>query len=84
MNDTVLTLLSTEHCTLCDQAMDMLLSMPELRGRPMRVVDVAEDDRLLDAYGPRLPVLRVHGRELDWPFDAGQVLAALQPDARRS
>lgn len=72
-------LLSTDHCSLCEQALDLLLSMPELRGRSLKVVDVAEDATLLDAYGPRLPVLLLGGRELDWPFGRDAVLAALPP-----
>ncbi len=68
-----LVLLSTDHCTLCERALDLLLSMPELRGRALRVVDVAGDDALLERYGERVPVLRIGGRELDWPFDAEDV-----------
>lgn len=63
-----LTLLSTDHCTLCERALDLLASMPELRGRRLDVVDVAGDQALLERYGERLPVLQVNGRELDWPF----------------
>lgn len=70
-------LLSTEHCSLCEQALDLLVSMPELRGMPLHVVDVAEDDGLLERYGERLPVLAMAGRELDWPFTAGDVAAFL-------
>lgn len=68
-----LTLLSTEHCSLCERALDLLLSMPELRGLTLRVVDVAEDEALLERYGPRLPVLIWAERELDWPFGAAEV-----------
>jgi hypothetical protein len=63
-----LVLLSTEHCTLCEQALDLLVSMPELRGRTLDVVDVAADDALLERYGPHLPVLKIADRELAWPF----------------
>lgn len=72
-----LVLLSTAHCTLCDRALEALLSMPELRGRPLRVVDIADDPALVERYGARLPVLCGGGRELDWPFDAHDVLALL-------
>ena len=80
-----LVLYSTDHCTLCDQALELLFSMPELAGQAVRVVDVATDDDLLQRYGERLPVLEVSAapgesdsRVLDWPFDAGRVLGALQ------
>jgi hypothetical protein len=81
-----LILYSTDHCTLCDQALELLLSMPELAGQAVQVVDVATDDDLLDQYGERLPVLGFHStaahgagvRVLDWPFDAAAVLGALK------
>ena len=64
----------------------MLFSMPELAGQTVRVIDVATDATLLDAYGPRLPVLVLcdpckeesgRAREFDWPFDQAVLLAAL-------
>lgn len=63
-----LVLLSTAHCALCDEALELLLSMPELAGRSLQVVDIAGDDALVERYGERLPVLLVGGREFDWPF----------------
>jgi hypothetical protein len=68
-----LVLLSTEHCTLCEKALDILFSMPELRGRSLQVVDVAEDDALQSRFGERIPVLLDSGRELGWPFTAAEV-----------
>ena len=49
-----LILFSTEHCTLCDEALDLLLSMPELAGRSVQVVDVAANPELVDRYGESL------------------------------
>lgn len=72
-----LILLSTDHCTLCDAALDLLASMPELRGRALQVVDVANDEALLERYGPRLPVLLAGSRELDWPFAREDVAGLL-------
>ncbi|MFW6094227.1 MAG: glutaredoxin family protein [Pseudomonadota bacterium] len=72
-----LVLLSTDHCTLCERALELLLSMPEVRGHALRVVDVATREQLLARYGERLPVLVVGGRELDWPFTAEDVARAL-------
>jgi len=83
-----LTLYTTDHCTLCEQALDLLLSMPELAGLALSVRDVAADAVLTDRYGERLPVLAWDApgaRELDWPFTAGDVTAwlrALQAQAR--
>lgn len=79
MNEsTDLVLLSTDHCMLCERALDLLASMPELRGRALRVVDVAEDDALVERYGKRLPVLLLAGRVLDWPFSAADVGALIE------
>ena len=79
-----LVLYSTDHCTLCDQALELLFSMPELAGQPLRVVDVATDDALLDRFGERLPVLELYGADvrLDWPFDAQAVLGLLKVRVR--
>jgi len=74
---TRLVLLSTDHCSLCDQALDALLAMPEAAGRPLEVRDIATDEALVARYGARLPVLLVGDRELDWPFDRADLRAAL-------
>ena len=80
-----LVLYSTDHCTLCDQALELLFSMPELAGQTVRVVDVVTDEALLEAYGERLPVLEVRthvsGPVLDWPFDRAAIIAAVQAEA---
>jgi glutaredoxin len=73
----LLTMYSTEHCTVCKQALDLLLSMPESRGATLDLVDVAADAVLVERYGPRLPVLVIGARELDWPFTRAEVAAAL-------
>jgi hypothetical protein len=74
-----MTLYATDHCTLCERALDLLQSMPEARGLALDVVDVAVDDALIERYGPRLPVLAIGAAELDWPFDrvaVGRAIAA--------
>jgi hypothetical protein len=77
MSTAQLTLLSTDHCTLCERALDLLFSMPELRGVTLAVIDVAEDPVLLQRYGAHLPVLRAEGRECPWPFSREDVLDLL-------
>ncbi len=54
--------------------MDLLLSMPELRGATLRVVDIAADDGLMRRYGEQIPVLHCDGREIEAPFDRDAVL----------
>lgn len=73
-----LVLFSTDHCTLCEQALDVLLGTPELQGYSLSVVDVAGDDELLERYGERLPVLRVGVQELEWPFGAEEISATIR------
>ncbi len=68
-----LELLLTEHCTLCDQALDVLLGHPALTGARLQTVDVAFDDALLTRFGERLPVLRCGDATLFWPFDTADV-----------
>lgn len=72
-----LVLLSTDHCALCERALDLLASMPELRGRPLQVIDVAGDEVLEERFGSRLPVLLAGSHELSWPFAREDVIAAL-------
>jgi len=81
----ILTLYSTEHCSLCERALELLLSMPESRGATLEVVDVAADSILLERFGPRLPVLVIGDRELDWPFTRAEIAAELaRADPRAS
>ena len=84
-----LILYGTEHCTLCDQALEMLFSMPELAGLSVRVVDVALDEALLARFGEELPVLELTdatGRtiSLGWPFEPSEILLALGQREQRS
>ena len=74
---TTITLYSTSACELCERAARLLGSMPELTGVTVRVVDIVSDDRLYRRLATRIPVLEVDGIELDWPFNADDVIAAL-------
>ncbi len=49
-------------------------------GLMVELVDIADSEAMVEAYGLRIPVLlRVDTRaELDWPFDADQVVAFLR------
>ena len=73
-----LELLLTEHCTLCEQALDVLLGHPALAGARLETLDVAHDDSLLETYGEHLPVLRCGEATLFWPFDGDAVTRWLQ------
>ena len=76
--ESFLELLVTASCSRCDDALDWLLSMPELAGRKLVTRDVMDDEALLDRYADRVPVLRTGRAELDWPFDAEALRRALR------
>jgi hypothetical protein len=57
----------------------MLMEFVE-HGLLVELVDIAEDESWFEAYSLRIPVLRRRdtGAELNWPFDAEQVVAFLR------
>ena len=71
-------LFGTLGCHLCELAEDMLMPLVE-HGLMVELVDIAESESMVEAYGLRIPVLRRvdTSAELDWPFDADQVVAFL-------
>lgn len=73
-----LTLLSTEHCTLCEQTLELLLRMPQLAGWKLEVVDVAHDEGLLADYGERIPVIKCGHHELVAPITEAALVALLE------
>nr|BFD43472.1 glutaredoxin family protein [Pseudomonas sp. FFPRI_1] len=72
-------LFGTLGCHLCELAEAELMPLVE-HGLMVELVDIAESQELFDAYGLRIPVLRRvdTGLELNWPFDAEQVVAFLR------
>ncbi|WP_200834024.1 glutaredoxin family protein [Nitrincola tapanii] len=71
----LLELLSTEGCHLCDLAIDVLSACPEVQDFEVDWVEIAYDDTLMQTYAERIPVLRhpASGQELGWPFDCDQL-----------
>ncbi len=69
-----LVLFGTSGCHLCELAEQVLLPSV-MEGWQVALSDIAEDDRLLELYGIRIPVLRhnLSQRELDWPFDSASL-----------
>lgn len=69
-----LILFSTTHCHLCDDAIAILDSMPEVE---ITVVEISKNASLIDLYGERIPVLQRtdNQAELDWPFDRESILS---------
>lgn len=69
-------LYGTLGCHLCEIAEALLMPLVE-HGLLVELVDIADSERLFEAYGLRIPVLRRvdTGAELGWPFDTEQVVA---------
>lgn len=65
-----LNLYSTSHCHLCELAHALLMSISD--DFSLKVIDIAQDETLLDAYSLRIPVLLRQDTqaELNWPFSA--------------
>lgn len=63
-----LILMSTAGCSLCEAALDLLFSMPEVASCSLRVIDVADDAMRMERFGARIPVLVSGERELDGPL----------------
>ncbi len=74
-----LILYQRDDCHLCDLALEVLA---QARAPEFESVFIDDNEALEARYGLRVPVLRDGGgRELDWPFDPGTLLAWL-PAAR--
>lgn len=71
-------LFGTLGCHLCEVAEAVLMPFVE-HGLLVELVDIAEQEVLYEGYGLRIPVLRRcdTGQELEWPFEAEQVVAFL-------
>ncbi len=67
-------LFSTAGCHLCEQAEALLQSLP--LAIDYSVKDIADNDRWLERYSIRIPVLYHPGSsdELGWPFDRALLL----------
>ncbi len=72
-------LFGTLGCHLCEIAEAEIMPLVE-HGLLVELVDITDPRDLTDLYGLRIPVLRRvdTGAELDWPFDAEQVVAFLR------
>ena len=72
-------LFGTLGCHLCEIAEAELFPLVE-HGLLVELIDIGESEAMFETYGLRIPVLRRidTGAELDWPFNADQVVAFLQ------
>lgn len=81
MNRTRVNLYTTVGCHLCDEALAML-HRARRDGIEVDVceVEISDSESLMRAYGIRIPVLRIEGRneELGWPFDYEQMIQFIE------
>ncbi len=72
-------LYGTLGCHLCEVAEAILMPFVE-HGLLVELVDIAINEDWVADYGLRIPVLRRcdTGAELDWPFEAEQVVSFLR------
>ena len=73
-----ITFYTTDGCTLCSEALDLLFSLKQLRGHDLVTVDIAAEEHLLASLGPVIPVLELNGHRLQAPLDLPRVTAFLQ------
>lgn len=74
-----LTFYTTAGCHLCEEAERLLIELVAQHAVAVEVVDIAEDERLAEVYGIRIPVVRHEetGREAGWPFSYGELVGLL-------
>ena len=67
-----LVLYATSNCHLCEQAQRIIYTT---LGAYVQEIDIVDDERLVENYGLRIPVLRCAetGVEIDWPFDGKDI-----------
>lgn len=72
-------LFGTLGCHLCEQAEAILIPLVEY-GLLIELIDIADRPEWVEQYGLRIPVLKRMdtAAELDWPFEADQVVRFLQ------
>ncbi|AXP02214.1 MULTISPECIES: glutaredoxin family protein [Pseudomonas] len=72
-------LFGTLGCHLCEVAEGVLMPFVE-HGLLVELVDISEREDWVDDYALRIPVLRRldTGAELEWPFEAEQIVTFLR------
>ena len=66
--------LSTSGCHLCEQAYEMTKYLIDndsdvAETVTLELIDIADDEKLVEQYGIRIPVLLYSSKELGWPFE---------------
>ena len=90
-NEISIVLYTTLGCHLCEQAEVVIARVSQhLASHKVNLslskTDIAEDASLVDAYGIRIPVVRVLHSEIDigWPFDENALLNYLMTNDQQN
>ncbi len=72
-NKMVVELMTTSGCHLCDEACQMIYYLINHKSSfankfELKLVEIANDDKLIENYGIRIPVLKSNESELGWIF----------------
>lgn len=69
-------LYTTAGCHLCEQAEAILEPVARCNQLIWQPVDIASSEALVEAYGIRIPVIKVEGaaEDIGWPFDESALL----------
>lgn len=73
-------LYSTEHCHLCEQAVQLLINLQHEYAIQWKTTEISDDDNLVDLYGIRIPVIKCMKTEaeLNWPFTQADIVKLIQ------
>jgi hypothetical protein len=74
-------LYTRDGCHLCEQALADLKKLQARVPHRLELVDISTDPGLMDAYGERIPVLSIGGREYGAPLGKAALERALREAA---
>ena len=77
-NKVVIELMTTSGCHLCDEAFQMfhylLNKKPSFAQKfELLLVEIANDNKLIENFGIRIPVLKSNDNELGWIFTTDEL-----------
>ncbi len=70
---------TTAGCHLCEQAEQLLAALVSNEAVAYDTIDIASDEKLVDLYGIRIPVVRSPAKqaEVGWPFGYEDLLSLI-------
>ena len=71
-----LTLYSTSHCHLCEEAETSLASISNQYDIKWNTIEITNNDELLEMYGVKIPVIKRadNDYEICWPFTTKDIV----------